>query len=149
GQTNTIKRLGVGQYQVRLPGLGGPGGSVKVTAYGGGSHRCKVAGLNAITTDEFVYVHCFNVNGAPVDAYYTSTSPSGRGLLDSSTGSAYAGGYEPTTTSYTPSGPTAASRPRGPISILRYAAGGYTVTFGGVGDALGGDVQVTAYGTDA
>lgn len=42
GGTNTVLRIGVGDYFVSMPGLGGLGGNVQVTSYGFGAARCKV-----------------------------------------------------------------------------------------------------------
>jgi Zn-dependent metalloprotease len=68
--TNTITRLGVGVYQLRLPGLAVPRGHVNVTAMGAGSARCKVSSWAVIGGDEVVNVRCFDVAGSPTDAQY-------------------------------------------------------------------------------
>ena len=63
GQKNTISRGGVGSYTVTFPGVSVNGGSVEVTAYGGGSEYCSIGwwGSNA------VQVYCYANGGAPAD----------------------------------------------------------------------------------
>ena len=65
GLHNTVEHLGTGSYQVRLPGMNLPGGTVLVTAYGMGGGRCKVAGWSLSGNDTLVNVRCFDRSGAP------------------------------------------------------------------------------------
>jgi hypothetical protein len=70
GAVNTISRSGVGAYTVSFPDLGGPGGTVLVTAYGDGAEICKVANWTWAGTAEQVNVRCFSRDGAPADTRY-------------------------------------------------------------------------------
>ncbi|MCA9639368.1 MAG: hypothetical protein KC492_01710, partial [Myxococcales bacterium] len=71
GGTNRVVRLDDGLYQAFLPGLSGAGGSVEITAYGGGSEHCKVGGWGALSGETFVNVYCFSSTGAPANTNFT------------------------------------------------------------------------------
>ncbi|MFI6066870.1 hypothetical protein ACIA47_16665 [Micromonospora sp. NPDC051227] len=69
GVVNTVGPLGVGQYLVRLPGVGLAGllaGNVQVTAVqpNAGPRRCKVNSWSAVGTGVQVYVFCYDQAGA-------------------------------------------------------------------------------------
>jgi hypothetical protein len=72
GADNIVLRTGVGEYFVKLPGLGGNGGTVQVSAYGAGPARCKVTnwlGLRALLA---INVRCFRGN-EQVDAPFIAS----------------------------------------------------------------------------
>jgi len=66
GGTNTVSRLGVGSYLVRMPGMPLTRGTVHVTAYGGGSQRCNVQNW----TTSGVRVLCRTASGAATDTTF-------------------------------------------------------------------------------
>lgn len=68
---NCITRSAAGDYLVELPGLGGPGGTVQVTAYGSGGEHCKVQGWAPVGAVQRVHVRCFNAAGAAADSRFT------------------------------------------------------------------------------
>ncbi len=55
---------------MRLPGLNGVSGHAQVTAYGGGSTRCKVQSWTSSASAKLVNVLCFDTAGAPADSRY-------------------------------------------------------------------------------
>jgi hypothetical protein len=72
GGVNTVTRLDVGRYSVIMPGLGLQDGHVQVTAYGGGSARCRVARWSpSIVNEQVIDVLCTDAAGSPVDTLYT------------------------------------------------------------------------------
>ncbi len=63
---NSVTRIGVGQYRVRVPKLGtwdGKSGTVMVTAYGDDRNFCKVRNWALDGTNVLVYVNCFSALG--------------------------------------------------------------------------------------
>jgi hypothetical protein len=148
GRTNTITRSGTGLYAVRLPGLAGNNGTVKVTTYGPDSTRCQVEGWGSSGNGraEIVSVDCFDSAGSPVDAEYTMTFANRVNLLGTTRGYGYAWADQPSAASYTPSGVYSDSKPSGAITITRSNTGLYDVVFSGVGTQVRSDVQITSYG---
>jgi hypothetical protein len=77
GETNTVCRLGTGEYEATLPRMEkhtfepSNGGHVQVTAYGGGAERCKVRGWSQVGTSLRARVGCVNSSGSAVDARFT------------------------------------------------------------------------------
>ena len=74
GGSITIKRYGIGQYKVSLPGMP-KGGSVQVSAYlGSDTAAARVCVVGTITKDTVptkVGVNCYKRNGTPADAKFT------------------------------------------------------------------------------
>ena len=73
GAVNTITRGPAGWYTVSMPGIGQPNGTVHVTAYGGGTARCKVTGWSAGGGTLNAGVLCTDLAGVPVDTTYNLT----------------------------------------------------------------------------
>lgn len=71
GGTNSVLRMGVGDYIVSMPGLGGLGGNVQVTSYGFGAARCKVQGWSGLGK-LCIRVRCF-LGPSPVDAPFIAS----------------------------------------------------------------------------
>ena len=144
--TNTITRVGVGAYQVTFPGLGGLGGTVKVSAYGAGSEACHVVSWGSSGGDAIVNVRCRDTAGMPVDTYYTATFHAEQGLLGTVAGPrAYVWANKAGAGSYTPSLLYQYNSSGGTNTITRLGAGTYRVRLPGLG-GVSGHVQVTAYG---
>lgn len=142
-----IERTARGRYRVRFEGLGsdGGGGHVQVTAFGGRPGHCKVVRWSS-AGDLAADVACFAPSGRPRDrrfliqAWAPGTGP--RWM-------AYAWADRPRTSGrYEPSGPYARNGAGGEIEARRLGVGSYAVRFADLGgaDAVGGSVQVTAYG---
>ena len=144
--------LGTGQYQVVFPGLGnGTNSDVQVTAVdvGGQPHYCTTAGWGSSNgTDVIVDVDCFDAGGNLLNAdfnvfYQTRSAPPPAGSI------AFLWADQPTASSYIPS-PTYSynSTGLGANSITRLSTGVYDAFLPGL-FKLGGDAQVTAYGSGA
>jgi hypothetical protein len=146
GQTNTITRSGTGAYDVSLPGLGNPGGTVKVTAYGGDNAYCKVTGWYPSGTVEHVGVACFAASGARMDSMFTMTYSRSLSLLGAT---GRPGGYvwasQPTTDAYPAPVDYSWNSTGSANSLARLGVGNYQMQLPGLGQS-NGDVQVTAYG---
>lgn len=144
GFTNRIVRSAVGQYQVILPGLGGAGGHVQVTAVGTGNERCKVVSWSGVP-DLTVYVACHAPAGAPADSRFTASYYSGNNF------GAFVWASDPIAAAYTPVSPWSYNSSAGANSIRRMGVGQYDVQLGGIAAASreGGNVLVTAYGPGA
>jgi len=69
GQTPTITRLGVGSYQVRLPGQM-LGGSAQVTAFGNDRILCQLSSILKKGTTQKIGVRCFKPTGAAADSKF-------------------------------------------------------------------------------
>jgi hypothetical protein len=151
GALNTITRLGTGSYQVSLPGLGGSGGTVKVTAYGAGSESCKVHYWTWSGSDELVRVLCQTAAGAAVDTRFTLTFHDEIGLLgvltDGSAERAFVWANQQSTASYTPSLSYQYNSDGATNTITRSSVGEYQVTLPSLGVSRG-HPEVTAYGSD-
>ena len=148
--TNTITRSGVGTYQVAFPGLGGPGGTVKVTAYGSGGDSCHVAWWSWLGGTAIVTVLCENTAGNRVDALFTATFHGPNGHLGTLTGGprAYVWADSPGSASYTPSLSYQYNSTGANNTITRSGVGVYQVRLPGLG-LISGHAQVTAYGGSA
>jgi hypothetical protein len=146
GFTNTITRSSAGNYLVQLPGLGGANGTVKVTASGNVTARCKVSAWGPFGTTEQVAVLCFDPAGFPVDSLFTMTYARNGSPLGRSHAYGYAWADQPTAASYTPATHYARTGPAGPITITRLGTGIYEVFLDDVGSDVLSDVQVSAYG---
>ncbi|EIV93693.1 hypothetical protein [Frankia sp. QA3] len=75
GATNQISRVGVGRYQVTLPGISRTPSSLQVTPYGEPTARCAAAELPAAAAAGgapaavTVAVRCVDAAGRPADSY--------------------------------------------------------------------------------
>ncbi len=140
GGAITATHLGTGSYSFTFPNSGiGTGWAAQATAYGVTTNYCNVVcwSLGAVN------VQCYNSSGGPADSEFS--------VLAVSTGNdkniAYTLANAPSTASY--AAPTGYFlNPGGAINITRSATGTYMVAFAGL-TAGGGDVQVTAYNSNA
>lgn len=80
GRTITLRHLGVGAYEVRMPGQGHPAkrdlGQMLVVAYGSFGDPaawCDMGGDVSTTADGVYLVNCFTPAGTPVDSYFVMT----------------------------------------------------------------------------
>ena len=104
-----IQRSDVGVYSVSFTDygtIGFNGGNVLVTAYNGGSERCKVSSWGSAS----VNIRCFDISGAPIDARYTvlfwkPEEPVIPAVGEELNGVSFAWGNDPVSDSYTPSIP--------------------------------------------
>ena len=144
--SNNVVRVGTGQYRVELGKLYSDGGNAIVSAYGSGSHRCKVQSWGLASAAEGgvnVYVRCHAPGGALVDGSFVLS---------------YVGGNAPAPyahlwTQYGDRDHTApafhSKNSAGQTNHIDWtAAGQYTITLNGLNSSAG-HVQVSAYGTDA
>jgi hypothetical protein len=155
GAANTITRAAVGAYTVRLPGLGGPGGTVTVTGYGSSSDSCKVNWWSWSGAEALVSVRCQNAAGAAADEQFTLTFHGEVGILGVATDAGYEHGYawadQEAVASYTPSPSYSYNSDGNTNTATRSSAGVYQVQLPGLGTGgfftARGHVQVTAYGS--
>jgi hypothetical protein len=150
GGAITISRNGVGVYAVRFSGLGGgpaSGGNVLVTSYGNGSETCKVANWGSSGVDFTANVRCFTAAGTAADTTYAMRVIWNNPAFIKN---GYAWADNPTSAGYTPNAMYSFNSSGGAIGITRSGVGTYAVNFSGLGgNGPGGNVQVTAYGSDA
>jgi len=158
GTLNEVTRNGTGDYEVRLPGLGGAGGTVKVTAFSSFARTCKVAGWSSSGGDKLVDVLCFDLAGAPVDETFTLVYANGIGILGNGASSGYLRANDADValaTPYTPDPSDQFNSTGATNTVTRTATGLYTATLPGLGDGglLGsinrGTVHVTASSTSS
>ncbi|MEV4492894.1 hypothetical protein AB0K04_22605 [Micromonospora coxensis] len=88
GAANGVAHLLLGQYSVKLPGVGLAGvlaGNVQVTAVhpNAAQRRCKVLQWFASGTDVVVYVNCFDQTGAAADSDFTLSYHRDRSVIGS------------------------------------------------------------------
>jgi hypothetical protein len=122
------------------------GGSVQVTAYGGGSEYCEIGWWSGDT----VNVNCYGYGGVPADSMFTvnftDRSPIGTPSYQ------YAWASDPWSASYTPStyyqsGAIASCLPdAGTVTMQRYGTGNYIADLPNI-SPTGSNVKVTAYGS--
>jgi hypothetical protein len=146
GKLNIINRTGPGQYTVLFPGLANDrnGGTVDVTAYGPGARTfCGVVSWGRSgRRDVAVNVRCADSGGALVDSQFDATYsvPAKKGGA-----LAYVWADQPTAPSYTPDPFYQFNSKGGTNTVVRQAAGVYTVVLPKLG-ADNGTVKVTTYG---
>ena len=146
GGTNYITQLTTGQYRVDFPGLGGTiGGDVQVTAYGGGSERCKVSYWTSSGSTLQVFVNCYTTTGVATNTLFTAN------YVRRSDHPGVEGGYvwanDASSASYTPATTYSWNSTAGAITIAHTpGSGAYAVTLAGQ-NLGGGTVEVTAYGS--
>jgi hypothetical protein len=149
--TSTVVRSGAGKYRVTFNSFAallapGVGGHVQVNAVGTGAAHCKVQAWGSGGTPNMsVAVGCYTAAGAPVDSKFTVL------FLTPTDHLAYALGDQLSAGSYSPS-PVYSSNPAvGAVKITRSAAGFYRAVWTGADPEIFdyGNIQVTAYGSDA
>jgi len=143
GGTNSVTRLGVGQYRVDLPGLGGYGGIAHVSA-DGGAHQCKVKDKGPLSSAQQIYINCFNASGSPIDGRFTMLYYREEHNFFSSQ-RAYLWAEQPTVATYIPSFDYQWNSADYPNFVRRIAQGRYEARLQGL-NLMGGTVLVTAYG---
>lgn len=144
GVDNTVTQIDTGRYHVQFPGVGtAAGGNVQVTAYGSGSERCKVDHWSNSGGAVGVYVNCFTAGGAAVNTRFSIAyiRKSGTGASEE----AYVWADDATATAYTPNATYQFNSSGASNTIARLGTGRYAVTLPEQ-TALGGTVEVTAYG---
>ncbi|MCA8947919.1 MAG: hypothetical protein KDE27_00355 [Planctomycetes bacterium] len=138
------------RFRIHFPGMAPPAtnpqiGVVLANAYGG---------------NHTAVVNSWNVNGADLDAWIETFTPTGAAANDrpfvvcfrrylGNYGNAYVWAGQPTTSSYTPAA-NYSQTPTGTPSIVRTGTGAYTVTLPGLGQSTSGElgtVQVATYST--
>ena len=136
GATNTVTWTGGGRYKAHLPRLASKSGYVQVTAFGGQSGRCQVAGWGPAGTSQDVDVRCFNGKGVETPMKFTLTYVQSISLVGSSfksdlsgTSSAYVLASKPSSASYTPAAGYAFNSQGGTNTIRRASVGVYQVNF--------------------
>ncbi|WP_433243643.1 hypothetical protein ACQPYK_40200 [Streptosporangium sp. CA-135522] len=154
GAANGVTPLGVGVWNVTLPGLGSPGpeGNVQVTAVNPiNPARCKVGGWGSAPGAQTVQVRCHNATNVPFNTGWTLTYQRQRAI----TGAAippknFAYTFDNTPANpgpYAPVPPGVNYNSQGAVNTVQTAGTGQRmVIFPAVG-VLPDHVQVTAYGT--
>lgn len=150
GLSNRNVYTGVGTTRMEFPGLGGTGGIAHVTSFLFGDARCKVESMAKVTVgasrvDEHVKVRCHDETGTLLDTPFVASysRPTGSELA------ATVHANQPTTANYTPNNASNWNWSGVKNSVARSSTGAYVVTMPGVASAIdGGNVMVTAYGTD-
>lgn len=140
-----VTRTATGTYAVSLGGINLNSGDLQLTAYGSDA-RCAISGWSG--TAGTVNVVCRAPAGGLADSMFMlavvkeTVSTTARFV-------AYATANQPTaTTSYAPEAARSYNASAGSIAAARTGTGTYSMTFAGL--ALdGGNVQVTAVGSDA
>jgi hypothetical protein len=146
GTINKITRLGVGQYQVNMPGPAVSGGTVKVTAYGTAADSCQVAGWVGLSTGQVVDVHCFDATGAAANDKFTVTYTNADDLLGDGGDSGYLWGDDPTNPHYMPDLVYQWDTVGSQATVTRSVTGQYENQFPKASMGNTGDEQATAYG---
>ena len=154
GGLNEITRNSTGDYEVRLPGLGGVDGTVKVTAFSSFDEFCKVKGWSSSGGDKFVDVLCFDLAGAPVDVNFTLAFARELSILGSAAANGYVWANDANValaTPYTPDVDYQHNSTGASNTVTRSARGVYRVSMPGLGVPFvgvnRGTVHATAFGT--
>jgi YVTN family beta-propeller protein len=145
GGTDTITKLGIGEYLVFTPGLDLSNGTVAVTAYGPTNAQCRIDGWGG---GEAVIL-CSHPGGVAVDSQFTMTWVDSASLLGlASHRSAYFWADQPTSTvPYLPSATYSFNSMGGANVVTPLATGQWHISLAGLGQATAGTVIVTAYGS--
>jgi len=146
GASNTITRSSVGVYTVTMPGLGQPNGNVQVTAYGSSANRCKVTSWTTLGTALRIAVRCHTAGGFAADTPFVAQYY--RAGAGNPFQQAYLWANMPTAPSYTPSPLYSFNSRGGTNTVVRNSTGVYTANLPGF-TTVGGNVAVTAYGSDS
>lgn len=149
GGAYTSTRLSMGVYRVVLGGMASAGPTnVMMTRYNGPGY-CTVGSWSTQGADVLAYINCFSASGAPDDGNFTLLYQArNKRFGNAAKGIAYLWADQPSTPSYTPSTLFQFNSTGGTNTINRTGVGVYDVLLPGF-DKLGGNVQVSAYGSSA
>jgi hypothetical protein len=148
GLANTVVHTGIGQWDVKFPGLSTPGpidGSLQATAVSSPTvpARCKVLTWSSSSSGQVAQVRCFNAGGALADTRFTLTYQYQRSLYGGFAPPKYFGylwnkpvGGPPSTNFNSILGPGANTLSAGTLSLVTFPALAM----------LPDDIQVTASG---
>jgi hypothetical protein len=145
GGTNTVHRLGLGQYGVTYPGINDPSefGISLVTALTSKPRYCVVASSSALGSDATNTVYCYNAAGAPADSAFVAS----RLIFTHNAGhAAYVWEYAPSDADFTPAANSQFNSTGASNSIHRISTGRYTVQLGNLGSSHG-NVQISTIGS--
>lgn len=145
----TVHPISRGNYVVEFDNLyDGAPSNVQVAAYQSTGY-CVVVGWTGSDTTLDALVRCFDATGVPANTRFTLLYQSRNVSFGaSSAGLAYLFADQPSAASYTPLFAYQYNSTGATNTIVRNAVGSYTATIPGL-TTIGGDVQVTAYGTNA
>ena len=147
GGTNTVQRVGEGQYRVTFEGLGTPGGAlIHISPLGTAARLCVIDdwGVSVSEDDYIVLVDCRNRHGSHADTAFVVNLLI-LFLVQDDLG--YVVANEPGTTDYLPAIQYNSAQETN--SVHRLGTGRWRVTFPGIGGSSGkGSVQVTASGVE-
>jgi hypothetical protein len=150
GGTNTVVRNGTGNYTVTFPGFAGQGnegGNPQVSSSGSNSTaKCKVGSWGSSWLAMTVNIRCHGTNGAAIDSEFNLQYQANTGTATFDQG--YVWANQPFSSSYNPPTPRSWNSKGGTNTITRSGLGRYMVTFPNL-VVSGGNVQVTAYGTNS
>jgi hypothetical protein len=152
GLNGTVDRNGAGDYEVTLPSVGSTDGTVKVTAFGGGSTYCKAASWSTVGADEVVDVLCFDAAGTAVDNDFLLVYADDLSVLANERDNGYVLANDAGAalgSAYTPASTERHNSDGGTNTVTRDGVGLYTVTLPGLGNggfaaANRGTVHATA-----
>jgi hypothetical protein len=144
-------RLGTGSYEIEMTDLyeAGPSDAQVSSAYANTPSYCGTSGWS---TGEYkavdIFVNCYDASGDPADLvfsflYQSRSQP--LGLTEK--GIAFLWADQPTETNYTPNLDYQYNSTGATNTMVRNRKGSYTAALPGL-MKKGGDVQVTAYGSD-
>ena len=140
---NSIAQVETGVWDVTLPDLGAPGGTVQVSSYGGTPARCGVVSWAEDGDDEQVRVRCRTLAGVPTNVRYTLLYGKGQGMAGPDQGkAAYLYAHRKKAASYTPT--FRYTSEGGASTVTRQGKGRYRVTLPNM--AKGGAAHVTPVG---
>jgi hypothetical protein len=140
GAENHVRRLGRGRYRVTFPGLASSGGNVQISAYDSAASRCKFQNWRHRGENLEVNVRCHR-GTALVDTRFVALYTHGEGSGTGDFAYLWANRADRTHTS------PRTFRSGGSHRIERLGAGQYNARLRGI-RTVGGNVLVTAYGTD-
>jgi hypothetical protein len=155
GETNSVRHLSKGRYQVTLPGPSASGvtGTVQLTDIfpaTGPNGDCELVGWHGTRTGQIVEVDCFRASGRRENrSFGVSYVRYGNLLGAGSLTSAYAYANRPGAAAYKPS-TQYDSRSGARVTVDHEGPGKYVVRparSGGPTETSGGDVEVSAVGT--
>jgi hypothetical protein len=156
GALNSMVRTGTGAYTMTMPGQNFSGGTVEVTALGGGGVQvtnCKVGSWSVSGANLIVNVRCFAPNGAPANSQFSVKAA--KRWPEGGQQYFYVRANNPTATDYTPTLSTQQGwmnaflgdgEYTGPATIHRNGTGSYRVRLP-LMNPYYSTVKVTAYGT--
>jgi hypothetical protein len=149
GGAARVRILGVGQYRVRLDGLGTTDGDIQVTPLTDGRPRyCEVDSWVANAGNLVADLRCYKPSGVLADTKFTFSWNKNVGLKgDGGTAVGYARANQPGAgigATYIPAAATRYNSTGTNITVVRVALGEYVVTF--KNQPVGGAAAVTPFG---